>query len=389
MENDRQWSNTLRYMALTALAIFIVLAVYLSRSSIKLILSAAVIAYVLSPLVNFQVEKLHFKRGFAVLISYLLLVVILVLLLVLVAPQITQAIQNFMNTDWPTTLDSIDQWLAEAIRNLEVNKPGLGGVLIDLTVPLTELRNTIGDLEISTFDVASLTPDFASVWQSIVSVGANLVSTVLGVILAAITTIMASIHFCRDGWKLGPFLVSIFPQVYQPEIRELISRLGRVWNNYFVGQIKLMLFIGVGTFLITSSLGMKWAPLLGIIAGFLEVIPNIGPIIAAIPAILSAAIFGSSWIEVDRLVLILIVVAAYILIQQLENVIVVPRIMGKAMELHPVLIILGVLILSSRIGILGALLASPILGIMKVSLHYIISKIKKEDPYPELFADPQ
>jgi len=389
MENDRQWSNTLRYMALTALAIFIVLAVYFSRSSINLIMAAAMIAYVLSPLTNFQVEKLRFKRGFAVLISYLLLVVLVVLLFVLVVPQISQSIQNFMNTDWPTTLDSIDEWLAEAIRNLEVNKPNLGGVMIDLTVPLTELRNTISDLEVSTFDVASLTPDFASIWQSIVSVGANLVSTLMGVILASITTVMASIHFCRDGWKLGPFLVSIFPQVYQPEIRELISRLGRVWNNYFVGQIKLMLFIGVGTFLITSFLGMKWAVLLGFIAGFLEIIPNIGPIIAAIPAILSAAIFGSSWIEVDRLLLILIVIAAYTLIQQLENVIVVPRIMGKAMELHPVLIILGVLILSSRMGILGALLASPILGILKVALHFVISKIKKEDPYPELYAETQ
>ena len=389
MENDRQWSNTLRYMALTALAIFIVLAVYFSRSSINLIMAAAMIAYVLSPLTNFQVEKLRFKRGFAVLISYLLLVVLVVLLFVLVVPQISQSIQNFMNTDWPTTLDSIDEWLAEAIRNLEVNKPNLGGVVIDLTVPLTELRNTISDLEVSTFDVASLTPDFASIWQSIVSVGANLVSTLMGVILASITTVMASIHFCRDGWKLGPFLVSIFPQVYQPEIREWISRLGRVWNNYFVGQIKLMLFIGVGTFLITSFLGMKWAVLLGFIAGFLEIIPNIGPIIAAIPAILSAAIFGSSWIEVDRLLLILIVIAAYTLIQQLENVIVVPRIMGKAMELHPVLIILGVLILSSRMGILGALLASPILGILKVALHFVISKIKKEDPYPELYAETQ
>jgi len=68
---------------------------------------------------------------------------------------------------------------------------------------------------------------------------------------------------------------------------------------------------------------------------------------------------------------------------------VVPRIMGKAMELHPVLIILGVLILSSRMGILGALLASPILGILKVALHFVISKIKKEDPYPELYAETQ
>ena len=202
-------------------------------------------------------------------------------------------------------------------------------------------------------------------------------------------TITGNVYNGRDGWKLGPFLVSIFPQVYQPEIRELISRLGQVWNNYFVGQIKLMLYIGVGTFLITSFLGMKWVVMLGIIAGFLEIIPNIGPIIAAIPAILSAAIFGSSWIDVNRLVLILIVIAAYTLIQQLENVIVVTRIMGKAMELHPVLIILGVLILSSRLGILGALLASPILGILKVALHFVISKIKKEDPYPELYAETQ
>jgi predicted PurR-regulated permease PerM len=130
---------------------------------------------------------------------------------------------------------------------------------------------------------------------------------------------------------------------------------------------------------------LHWVLVLGITAGLLEVIPNIGPILAVIPAVFSAAIFGSKWIPLSNFSIVLIVVGAYILIQQLENVLIVPRVMGNALEIHPVAVILGILILSSRIGFIGALIAAPVIGLLKVVLGFIISKLRGEDPYPELY----
>ncbi len=386
MNQNRQWSDTLRYMALTGLAIFLIVVVYVSRGSLSLIISAAIIAYILAPLANFLTNKLRLNRNLSVIISYLILIIIAVLLLVLVIPQITVRIQNFLNSDWPTTINSIDRWIEDLIRKFEVDKPGIGGFSIDLTVPLTELRNYMSSVDVKGFDVQSIVPDLSAALGSIVTVGANVLSRIMGVLLAIITTIMASIHFCRDGWKLSNTIVNQFPEIYRPEIRELLERLGGVWNNYFLGQVKLMLIIGIVTFAVTTALGLKWALLLGIIAGFLEIVPNIGPIVAAVPAIISAAIFGSQWLPVSNLMMVIVVIAAYVLIQQTENAIIVPRIMSEALDLHPVLVILGVLILSGRLGIIGALMAAPILGIIKVLLHYLACKIRKEDPYPEIFT---
>ncbi|OQA28079.1 MAG: hypothetical protein BWY58_00607 [Chloroflexi bacterium ADurb.Bin344] len=86
--------------------------------------------------------------------------------------------------------------------------------------------------------------------------------------------------------------------------------------------------------------------------------------------------------------MVLVVIIAYILIQQIENIIVVPRVMSHALDIHPVLIIIGILILNKKIGLFGALLAAPILGLLKVTLHFVTCKIRNEDPYPELYNPP-
>jgi len=375
-------------MALVGLIIFIGAVVYFSQDTLNLIIAVAIIAYILSPVVNFFVRKLHMGRGFAVILSYLILIILIIVLLVLIVPVITGQIQEFLNTDWPTVINSIDSWLEGMIRQLEVQEVRIGNVKVDLSVPLIELRGKLNSIDIEDLNISSIIPDISSAWQSIISVSANLISRILGGLLTIVTSIMISIHLCRDGWKLKDWIVKQFPENYRIETDEFLKRLGNIWNSYFVGELKLMLIIGMVTFGVCTALGLHWALPLGIIAGFLEVIPNIGPIISCIPAIFSAAIFGSYWLPLDNFLMVLVVIIAYILIQQIENIIVVPRVMSHALDIHPVLIIIGILILNKRIGLFGALLAAPILGLLKVTLHFVTCKIRNEDPYPELYNPP-
>jgi len=387
-ENNHQWSSPIRYMALVGLIIFIGAVVYFSQDTLNLIIAVAIIAYILSPVVNFFVRKLHMGRGFAVILSYLILIILIIVLLVLIVPVITGQIQEFLNTDWPTVINSIDSWLEGMIRQLEVQEVRIGNVKVDLSVPLIELRGKLNSIDIEDLNISSIIPDISSAWQSIISVSANLISRILGGLLTIVTSIMISIHLCRDGWKLKDWIVKQFPENFRIETDEFLKRLGNIWNSYFVGELKLMLIIGMVTFGVCTALGLHWALPLGIIAGFLEVIPNIGPIISCIPAIFSAAIFGSYWLPLDNFLMVLVVIIAYILIQQIENIIVVPRVMSHALDIHPVLIIIGILILNKKIGLFGALLAAPILGLLKVTLHFVTCKIRNEDPYPELYNPP-
>lgn len=386
-EKDPRWSNSIRYIALVAMAALLIFALYIARSSLNLVLIAMLIAYLLSPIVRFFQKRLHFKRGLAVAVAYIILLILVIVAISFILPWISEKVQAFFMLDWPMLIGRIDGWLDTWIKELEVNQFTVGGFEIDLATPLIEFRQQINSINAKSINIQDMVPNISSILQNAVMISTDMIGRVVTVLLMGLTATMASIHFSKDGYKLGGFIVNLFEEKYRPELRELLHRLGEIWHNYFAGELKLMLFIGLLSCAVFGALGLKWALLLGIIAGFCEVVPNIGPILACVPAAISALVFGSSWLDVNNILLLLIVVVACIVIQQLENIIIVPRIMGDALDLHPVVIILGILILSSRLGIFGALLASPLIGLSKEVLSFVVKKIKQEPPYPEIYME--
>ena len=123
---------------------------------------------------------------------------------------------------------------------------------------------------------------------------------------------------------------------------------------------------------------MPGALIFGILAGLLEVVPNLGPILAMIPAVITALIQGSNVLGpmgIDNVGFALITVGIYFLIQQLENNILVPRIIGDSINLHPIVVICAVAVGFSAAGILGALLAPPIVATFRVIGSYVHAKL--------------
>jgi predicted PurR-regulated permease PerM len=141
-----------------------------------------------------------------------------------------------------------------------------------------------------------------------------------------------------------------------------------------------MVFIGFMVWIGNLLLGTRQALLLGIIAGLMELIPNIGPIIATIPAVILALIFGSSHFDISNTVFALVVVIFYVLIQILENQVVVPKILGDAVDLPPLVVIIGVTIGGATIGILGVFLATPVISTGKAVFMYLYNKILEPPP---------
>jgi predicted PurR-regulated permease PerM len=143
-----------------------------------------------------------------------------------------------------------------------------------------------------------------------------------------------------------------------------------------------MLFIGVIDWLGLTVLGIPGAPYLGIISGLLEIVPNIGPVIATIPAVVVALLQGSTYLRVSPLFLALLVVAFYTLVQQFENNLIVPRVLGKAMNLPPLVVMTGALVGAEVGGVLGVMLATPVIATMRDIVSYVYRKILGENPFP-------
>jgi phosphoglycolate phosphatase len=118
------------------------------------------------------------------------------------------------------------------------------------------------------------------------------------------------------------------------------------------------------------------------LAGLLEVVPNFGPVIATIPAVIIALLRGSSYLPISNFWFAVLVVGLYILIQQVENNYLVPRIMSRRLQLHPVVVFIGMLGGATLAGVVGLLLAAPTLATVRVLLRYTYAKLLDEDPFP-------
>lgn len=381
------WTNEVRYISLVGLIILIIYIAYLIRGSLTLLVLAALVAYLISPIVRFFNRKLRIKRNLAIILAYILLLIVIIIGISFIIPRVTQAVRDFLAVDWPQVLSAFDEYIGLLEDEVDAVQITAGGFTLDLSEPLKKLQETIRSFRAEAISVESLIPDMSETLRRLFSFSTGIFGQIITGLILTITAVMASIYFSRDGNKLGGYVVNLFEEKYQPEIRELLHRIRLVWDRYFAGELKLMLYIGLITFLAYGALGIRWALVLGVIAGFCEVVPNIGPILATIPAFVSALIFGSRWFPLNNVAVAVIAVIVAVIIQQTENIFLVPHIMGNALELHPVVVLIGIVALSSRMGLLGAVFAAPLIALSKEVLYFIVTKIKRDDPYPEIYKE--
>jgi len=120
-----------------------------------------------------------------------------------------------------------------------------------------------------------------------------------------------------------------------------------------------------------------------LLAGVMEFVPNLGPLLAAIPAILLALFRGSSYLPLTNFWFAVLVTGLYLLIQQIENNLLVPRILGHSLKLHPLVVLTGLIVGGSLAGILGMLLAAPVLATLRVIGYYVFCRLYDRDPFAE------
>lgn len=157
----------------------------------------------------------------------------------------------------------------------------------------------------------------------------------------------------------------------QPSTRsELIQRILWLWLAYLRGQVVLMAVVGMLTWVGLTALGVRWALLLAMVAGLLEIVPNLGPVLATVPAAAVALAYGSSWFQVEKWVVALIVISYYILVQQLENLFIVPLVMGDALKLPALVVLAGVIVGGLVASVPGAVLAAPLIATVRELVRY-------------------
>ncbi len=150
----------------------------------------------------------------------------------------------------------------------------------------------------------------------------------------------------------------------------LAKRVLKVWTNYLTSQFLVTLFVFAATWLAGWLTGLKFSFVNALVAGVCEVIPNFGPIISTVISAILALAFGSSKLDLANWQFALLIVAICIVIQLLQNWLISPLLIGKTMDLNPILVFVGMLVFSALFGFWGMILAVPIMGTLKEVSKY-------------------
>ena len=386
MSMNTEWSKPTKYIAGVGLVLLAIFVLYLSRSVIPLLIIAALIAVIVRPVIEWLYREFSLPRGVAIAVTYLSLAILVPLAFVLIVPMIVDALQYVVSLDYESILQRGTTWLRDVLTGLQVTQlpvPALDAY-VDQTVDtlLAALQNATPTTAEESPSVDTILPSLGSALTATFGAAASLIGGVFTSLLLFIFIFLASIYISSNAHTYPDAFLRLVPDAYKVEMAVLLARVIRLWNAFFRGQITLMVVIGVISWLGLSVLGVPGALSLGIIAGLLELIPNLGPIIATIPAVIVALLQGSTYLPVSPLILTLLVILFYVLLQQLENSVIVPRVLGDAVDLPPLVVMTGVLVGGTVAGILGALLATPVIGTSREILRYIYRKILGEDPFP-------
>jgi predicted PurR-regulated permease PerM len=330
---------------LIVIPLAIIFALYFGRAAshaVFVFLMSTIVALLLNPLVLAS-SRIKCPRWLAVPLVYIIFIAAVVLIIVYLGPVLVDQMQKLSN--------AIPDWLDK------------------LNVQLGHLQAWLARLKLHT-NLHINTTDIANWLQShgtesvgaIISVGRNVVSAVVNLFL----TLVISFYMLIDGNRIYRFLCRLVPGDPQTS-RDYVVGLQKAFSRYVRGQVFLGLVVAVCSWLVIWILSWKsvgvwpeggqWALLFGVWAGITEVIPYVGPFLGAAPPVV-AALFHSPWAA-------LVVIIAYVVIQQLESHVLAPNIVGTSVGVHPLLVIFALLAGAQIGGILGMIASLPILAMLK------------------------
>lgn len=313
-------------------------------------LLAVVVAYLISPLVN-ALARRGMSRGWAILLVYLALALIGGFVIWKVLPQILGETQRLAEAIPYYSLRA-----RNAVDGLQqrVREMGLPPELRDV------LDRTITDMEVAS--VGALQGLFAM--ETLERAAGLLASLLLAPFLA--------FYLLKDIDRFKERFVQSLPSRYRMEILGLLRGLDRVLAGFVRGQVLLAVIVGLLAGVVTSVLGLRYAVLLGVWAGIMEFIPYVGPVLGAIPAVISG--FSISPLRALEAAI------AFAVIQQIENAVLAPKVLGESVGLHPMVVLLAVMAGGYVAGTWGLILALPVAGVARVLWCFLVARLTEAPP---------
>jgi len=321
-----------------------------------------ILAYLLLPLVNWldrhmprRFQTWNVSRALSILVTYLAVIALLAGVVAFVVPIIVDQVRVLIE-NWPELTSSVEDLWSEGLGWYRETIPEEWAQTIE-----SNLQDLVNDVIVGVQDAIIAT--------------VRTVSGTIGFVIGLVVIPFWLFYILHDEKQVLQGVLHTLPEQARPDVQAVARLIDDVLSAYIRGQLLLVLFVGGMATIAMLIIGVPFAIVLGLIAGLFEVLPYVGPILGAIPALLIALLSDPSsalWVAVS-----------FFAIQQVENLILVPRIAGKSVSLHPALVMVVLIIGNEVAGFWGMLIAVPVAAIIRDLFRYLYLRLLDEPLAPE------
>lgn len=306
--------------------------------SIALVVAFSILlTYALLPAVNRLARVKYVPRGLAILVVYAGLTLALAGFVALVSVPLSDQVEEFAES-YPEYQEQFESGIPETQRWLDEHKIGY-------------------DLQESSDKFVDRLEDSADI---VVDRTGSIISGFFGTLSSVFFVLFVTAYFLHSGGRFVDRLIAMFPRRRQRFVRKLTHDYDRILGRYVRGQLIISGVVALAVGLFTSLIGLPYSVIVGLVAGITALIPVIGALLGMVIPVVIAALINP--------ILIPVFIAFFLILNEFTDKVLYPRIVGRAVELHPLVVFFGLLVGVQVAGIAGALLATPALGLIKITL---------------------
>jgi predicted PurR-regulated permease PerM len=353
-----RWSVATKRAVVVAFAALGILLLWRAGDIVQPFIWGLILAYILLPVVGALQSRFAIPRTVAALVVFVGLLAIIFGGGRFIIPRIAANAQE-LQQNWPVLVANAQQTISDTFEQVG-----------------------LGDL-----DDVLIGPNVAEIERQLAAMAARTalpIAVALGhFVLEFLIFLIATFLLLRDAPRLLEFVRRNLPSRDRREILHVLGETNLMLGRYIRGQLFLVLLMSTVTTIGLTILGVPYSVLIGVMTGLLETIPFVGPITAGAIACLVALghpnPFGWS-----QLIYVAVVAIMYTILRHAEDYLVIPAVIGRAVRLHPAIVIFSLLTGGAVFGLLGIFLAVPFAATLRLVLIYVGAKLRDEDPFPQL-----
>jgi predicted PurR-regulated permease PerM len=333
-------------------------------SIVPLLVVAAILSFLVVPLARFVSLRTHLPWAISTNLCFLLLILVLLGASTATGLAVVQQLQALF-----ITLQRILITLPATMAGLSQNTYVIGPWVIDL----------------ARFDLVVLAEQALGTVQPVLGQASGLVRSLASVALeslARLIFVLAVAYFLTlDYRRIQTAWQNFSIPGYEGDLDRLRRALSKIWDSFLRGQLLIVLITGVLTSVLMTALGVRFSIGLGVLGGLAKFVPIVGPVSAGAVAALVAIFQPENWFGLNPFTHAILIVASVIVLDQSIDYILLPRIMGTSLNLHPVVILVAAIVGASLAGVIGLLLSAPSTASLLLLTRYTFRKMVDLSPW--------